>query len=257
MISANVIAKTKSPLDGAVITTLELIYPRFIHAELMTHRVFSRNSASSRAVPVSKMIESVRDNMVVPVRWGSNQKGMQSGPALTGDDAVAAELIWLEAAKDAMKHAQRLSDKGVHKEIVNRILEPYQHQCMVLTSTKWNNFFALRCHPDAQPEIQKLAYLMRDVMDAVEPTLSPLHIPLKPNLTGTDDQLMMAAAARCARVSYARQLESRPLEEDLALAKRLFESGHMSPFEHIATACKGDHDNFRGWRSLRKQLEGR
>lgn len=150
MITSKIIAQTRNTYLDKTLTTYELEYPRFIHAELMTHRVFSRNSASSRAIPVKAMLENIQQNLAMPVHWGKNQAGMQAKEEL--DDAVKAGAImqWKFAATDALFRANSLNELGTHKQIVNRITEPYQHMKVVVSATEWNNWFALRNHPDAQ-----------------------------------------------------------------------------------------------------------
>lgn len=133
-ISAKVICDSISP-DGIRITTMELEYPRIIHSELMTHRVFSRNSASSRAIPVSKVIELVESNPAMPVHWGKNQPGMQAKEELDPINKEAVRQLWLEAAKQAISIARVMNDLGAHKQVINRILEPFQHMKVVVTST--------------------------------------------------------------------------------------------------------------------------
>ncbi len=155
-VSAKVIKDSISP-DGVRITTLELEYPRIIHSELMTHRVFSRNSASSRAIPVSKVIELVESNPAMPVHWGKNQAGMQAKEELDDLNKEAVRQLWLEAAKQAVSIAKVMADIGGHKQVVNRILEPFQHMKVVVTSTEWANWDWLRDHPDADPTIHALA----------------------------------------------------------------------------------------------------
>lgn len=148
-ISAKVI-KDSVPPQGIRITTLELEYPRIIHSELMTHRVFSRNSASSRAIPVSKVIELVESNPAMPVHWGKNQAGMQAKEELDDLKKEAVRQLWLEAAKQAVSIAKVMADIGCHKQVVNRILEPFQHMKVVVTSTEWANWDWLWDHPDAE-----------------------------------------------------------------------------------------------------------
>tara|TARA_R110000744_G_C19371770_1_gene563193 strand:- start:52463 stop:54367 length:1905 start_codon:yes stop_codon:yes gene_type:complete len=146
-ISAKVIAHSKSSVDGKEIITFELVYPRFIHGEIMTHRMFSRNAASSRAIPVQKMIDMVRALPAKPVHWGKNQPGMQAKEEVSNWDAFGqGEYQWNGAAFDASTRAETLNNQGYHKQIVNRILEPFQWMKTVVTATEWENFFWLRNH---------------------------------------------------------------------------------------------------------------
>lgn len=237
MITAKIIADSISP-SGVRLTTLQLRYPRFIHSEFMTHRQFSRNASSSRAIPVSKMIEQVRTEPAEPIHWGRNQPGMQADEET--HHIGIAQNCWKLAANDAAHYAEILAENArVHKQVANRILEPFTFISVVVTATEWDNFFALRLHPDAQPEIQELARCMKAAMDASEPKFcdpGDWHLPY---ITGPypDDveQAKLISAARCARVSYLNHDQSEPdTTKDLALAERLAESGHWSPFEHQA-----------------------
>lgn len=283
-IEAKIIADSISP-DGIRLTTMQLRYPRFIHAEFMTHRLFSRNASSSRAIPVERMIADLRRDPAMPVYWGGNKPGMQAGQQLTGLALEQAKTEWLLAMDNAIKHAEFIMLIGLHKQIANRILEPWAHINVVVTATEWDNFFQLRMHKDAQPEINALACSMWEAMDNSEPRpLKPgeWHLPYVSSSdwnndgwdTGTPalDYLKKVSVARCARVSYLTH-DGRPttIEEDLRLYDRLVGSQpiHASPAEHQATPDKqwdiaGDsgwenehlHGNFRGWVQYRKTLPG-
>ena len=289
MIQAKIIADSISP-NYIRLTTMQLIYPRFIHSEFMTHRAFSRNASSSRAIPVKKMLEMICNEPAAPIHWGANQPGMQADLELldTYDPSIGtspkqyAKNLWLQAAKDAASMAERMMEIGVHKQIANRILEPYQHIQVVVTATDWDNFFELRAHPDAQPEIQALARLMKSAMDAHVPqrlNYGEWHLPY---ITEEDYQEMInqghsyeemvgtlaqVSAARCCRVSYLKHDgRTATVDEDLKLCARLAGARpiHASPFEHQATPdqiagghwdYKFLHGNFNGWIQYRKQLE--
>lgn len=263
MIEAKVIADTVSRA-GIRLTTLQLIYPRFIHAEMLTHRSFSRNASSSRAVPVAKMIRQVQENPAKPIHWGKNQPGMQAREELHPHHKVLTELAWQFAAHQAASTAEYLTSLGLHKQVANRILEPFQLIHVVVTATDWDNFFKLRCHADAQPEIQALACAMRDAMSESVPGQSDAHLPYLSvdeletlNKVGFG-HLARISAARCARVSYMNHDGSQPdVEKDLALADKLRESQHMSPFEHQAQTLSDDTycKNFRGWKQFRATIE--
>jgi thymidylate synthase ThyX len=265
--------------SGDRLTTFELTYPRFIHSEFMTHRMFSRNSASSRAIPIEKMIERVESDPVIPVYWGKNQKGMQAIEELEGDFRDASISRWLRARDQAIIDARALIHYGVHKQIVNRLLEPWMWITVICSATMYENFFKLRCHPDAQPEIQKLAYMMRDEYRTSTP--NPMydgecHLPLLPDLKelivgflGTNEAipatsgrfpscyLRKISVGRCARVSYLTHHGTRDPQADIELHDRLLSSGHWSPFEHVAYAAPGEiSGNFHGWVQYRKQFEG-
>lgn len=279
---AKIIADSVSEA-GDRLTTMQVTFPRIVLSEFNTHRVFSRNSASSRAIPVLKQLTRIEENPFIPVYWGKNQSGMQAAEELAPDEQEIATAIWLQARDDAMTHVRQLLDMSVHKQIANRLLEPWMYHTVIVTATEWSNFFALRANPDAQPEIRKIAEMMKDIYEAGTPTLLHMgewHLPLiRPEeYDGTFEHTLEArqiSAARCARTSYLTHDGIRDLEADLTLYTRLTSPGHMSPLEHPATPAwhieavphefrtsgwdNGDphavsewHGNFRGWKQLRK-----
>lgn len=304
---AKIIADSVSA-EGKRITTMQLSYPRFIHAEGKTHRILSldsenevfsvtqstglmddrdlsRNASSSRAIPVAKMIEQVRSNPAKPIHWGKNQPGMQAAVELEGEELEMAKSAWFRAAWLASNIAEEMAALGVHKQVVNRILEPFQWISVIVTATEWDNFFELRIHKDAQPEIKHLAELMKQAMDASTPKLlkeDEWHLPYVTDediidLARTDphgwlELAKKVSAARCCRVSYLKH-DGTPasLVEELALCDRLAAARpiHASPFEHQATPDtfrnEGDlddgwlqaseHGNFVGWIQYRKAIE--
>lgn len=289
---ATIVADSISP-TGIRLTTFQLRYPRFIHAELMTHRVFSRNASSSRAIPVEKLIQELHRDPALPVYWGSNKPGMQAGEELTGSDLIAAQWTWRNAMTEAIDFAMELVRLGLHKQIANRILEPWAHINVVVTATSWENFYTLRRHKDAQPEIKFLADLMWDAHQASTPMLLQpgcWHLPFCTNeeidvdlvLHGEPayDKLIKVSVARCARVSYlTHDGRQTSFEEDLTLYERLLGAQplHASPAEHQATPdtykIQGKglpgggipyaewqqselHGNLHGWIQYRKTLAG-
>lgn len=264
-ISAKIIADSVSSVTGKRITTFELVYPRFIHAEFMTHRMFSRNAASSRAIPVKKVIEQVESNPAMPIHWGKNQPGMQAKEELNEDTLVVVQDEWEIAADSAVSSAFLMSCHNAHKQIINRILEPYQFIKVVCTATEFENFFWLRCHEDAQPEIKELSDCMYKAREQSVPvTLKPgeWHVPYYEGNYGngvwkdsgyvnsrtgvletTDFKLgghtlkeaLKISSSCCAQVSY-RSLDDS-LERAEKIYQQLVESApvHASPFEHQAT----------------------
>lgn len=242
-ISAKIIAD--SICNGHRITTFELEYPRFIHAEFMTHRLFSRNAASSRAIPVATQIALIRDTPAEPVHWGKNQPGMSAKEELDPTTKAGAINQWRKFANDAAFASESLMNIGVHKQIANRIMEPFAHIKVVCTATEYDNFFYLRCHKDAQPEIQHLAELMYAEYTKSKPVeLKPgeWHVPYYRNGYWTprnDDESLEDALAIssscCAQVSYRKLDDS--LEKAKDIYKRLVDSKpvHASPFEHQGT----------------------
>jgi thymidylate synthase ThyX len=295
---AKVLADSVSPA-GHRLTTLEATFPRFVLAEFNTHRVFSRNSASSRAIPIAKQLRRVLDDPYVPIEFGANQPGMQAGPALDGKKREAAEAEWLRARDNAVRHVlglvtdpdeaggdllaalERVEEAtktkerpeawlNVHKQVANRLLEPFMWHTVIVTATEWENFFNLRCHPDAQPEIRLVAERMRDATLASRPEElgeGDWHLPLvRPEdreQAGSIEDLVKISAGRCARVSYLTHAGVRDLAADIQLHDRLLESGHMSPLEHparpLTTAELSESEwsgNFRGWLPYRKEIPG-
>jgi len=260
-----IIADSISP-SGVRITTMQLKYQRFIHSEFLTHRVFSRNASSSRAIPIAKMIEQVRNDPAIPVEWGRNQAGMQAREQFEKSyDIDWCKTMWLQAAKQAADKAEEMAKFGLHKQIVNRILEPFQWIHVVVTATEWSNFFELRDHPDAQPEIRELAKMMKEAHNDSQPkklSYGQWHLPY---ITEDDHHLSIAdqkkvSAARCCRVSYMKHDGFRAsLEEDIKLHDMLVTATppHMSPVEHQAQCSEGDgwSGNFRQWKQYRKELE--
>lgn len=262
-ISVEIAADSIHPkTDSPRLTTMLLRYPRFIHSELMSHRVFSRNASSSRAIPIRKMIDAVVEDPAYPVEWGLNEPGMQARKVANKETAEQAKEIWDTALYHAVRQARRLMDLGMHKQIVNRVLEPFSHISVIVTSTEWDNFFSLRCHPDADPTIRALAVEMRDAYQASEPTETMFHLPLVPEFNSEKPlrHYMNLSVARCARVSYLTHSGRVPNEEeDINLANRLLGSRHFSPFEHQAMAAKTTDTrltrNLTGWIQHRAMID--
>ncbi len=239
---------------GIRITTLELEYPRFIHAELMTHRQFSRNAASSRAIPIEKMIQHVLEHPAAPIHWGANQAGMQAKTELDVTSKFLALEVWKEAIRSATKWARELAGIGLHKQIANRVTEPFQVMKTIVTATEWDNWFWLRDHEDAQNEIHELARCMREAMTQSVPlwiTTGEWHVPYVDREFKPDDdyhihysvegeevslnEARMISASCCAQVSYRKTDDS--LDKAKIVFSRLIDSEpvHASPVEHQAT----------------------
>ena len=251
---------------GDRLTTFVLTYHRMIHSEFMTHRMLSKNSSSSRAIPVERMIKLVESQEVYPLHWGKNQKGMSAQMEVTVEEAQAASAIWQQARMDAIHHAQQLIEIGIHKQVVNRLLEPFSTITVICSGTEYQNFFEQRCHPDAQPEIQALANKMKAAYDASQPkqlAAGEWHMPLvkQDDLNEISDinELIKVAVGRCARVSYLNHDGVRNLADDVKLHDRLLTSkpAHLSPFEHIASALPNSEKraNFTGFQSYRFDVE--
>lgn len=259
---AEVILASQSKTTGAPpIFTLRLRYPRVIHGEIMTHRVFSRNARSSRAVPVKTMLNEVRTSPYVPWHWGKNQSGMQAAEEcnelvrfnemdkyLT---VVDREKAWLKAAKVSADIAEGFMEAGYHKQNPNRLLEPFSWIDTLITSTDWDNFLWLRDHEAAEPHLQDLAALVRKALRYAD--VQPLdtdewHLPYitqedvlyaiehMDSIIGFDDFLLKVSAARCARISYVPFDGDASYEKELARYDMLVTSDrvHASPTEHQA-----------------------
>lgn len=242
---------------GHRLTTMEVRFHRFVLAEFNTHSIFVRNSASSRAIPVKKMLALVRNSMAMPLKWPSEQSGMQGGNSLTGKQVKAAERRWRFMARVSADVAAVLSKIGVHKSITNRILEPFMWHTVVVTSSNWENFFDQRISPLAQAEIAEAAFLMREALESSTPQLlleGQAHLPYvdeetiraveedNPDLGvfGLWRILMRVSAARCARVSYLTQDGKKDYHKDLTLFTRLVSATpkHWSPLAHVAIPCE-------------------
>lgn len=249
--------------NGIAIATFILEYPRIIHSELMTHRVFSRNSASSRAIPTKAVISDIRDNPADIVWWGKNMTGMQAKEELTGWRLKAAKILHVLGRESAILISRLQLAVGLHKQIANRRLETYQNIRVVVTSTEWNNFFALRNHPDAQPEFQLLASMMYSTMSSSVPEiLKPghWHIPYIHTVINEDgnqefyffnpndqtdllrafslNDALKISASLAAQESYRKSDSS--LEKAEVIWERLVGSApvHASPTEHQAMAMQ-------------------
>lgn len=239
-ISAKVVAD--SEFAGTRITTLELNYPRFIHSEFMTHRLFSRNASSSRAIPVKKTLKAIREGPAIPISWGSNKPGMQAGEEVDKDCLDTAGSVWCSAMGYAVERSSTLSEIGIHKQIANRITEPFQFIKVVVTATEWQNFFKLRLHEAAQPEIYELARCMFEAMERSEVRdldFEEWHTPYYKNGVCVPMEFpdgVAISVAKCARVSYKNHDNTDTAKEaDLKLAQSLFDMEHLSPFEHQAS----------------------
>jgi len=277
--SAKILCDSVTENDDRL-TTLEVTFPRIVLSEFNTHRMFSRNSASSRAIPVEKMLKLVKENTYIPSHWGKNQKGMSAEFTVEQNEQMKSRDVWLKARDNAISSAENLLKLGIHKQITNRLLEPFMWHTVIVSATDWSNFFALRCHPGAHPDIRQIAEMMKFVINGSEP--KPMyehdwHMPLIDhddiNMTMKmidedvyqyDNELLKKiSVGRCARVSYLTHDGKRDHNADINLHDKLLSDGHMSPFEHIARPMYNDEykkskysGNFRGWVQYRKTLIG-
>jgi hypothetical protein len=271
-IDAKVIEHSVSKETGKQIITIEATYPRMIHAEVLTHRVFSRNGSSSRAIPVLRVLKRILTDMAKPVHWGRNQAGMQANHELTGIRLFIVQTLWTVAGYFAVFFSYLMQLAGAHKQIANRVTETYSHITVVITSTEWANWYELRDHPDAQPEIRALALAMKlavmkshPVVRSAEDPKNPhnWHLPYISNrerdLHSIHDLLKMSTA-RCARTSYLTHDKQNPsADQDVNLHDKLVASRpiHASPTEHQAMPARTEisSGNFIGWKQYRKQIE--
>lgn len=236
-------------LEGIRLTTMEATYPRFIHAEALRHRMFSRSVASSRAIPTERIIEQVTNDPFVPVTFNERVKGMGVGTVLEGTAALTSRKAWLYAKDKAVQAAHILVDQNNDKSRVNRLLEPFMWLTEIITATEWDNFFGLRDHEAAQPEFQTLARQIREVYEdgagkEAELHEGEWHMPLtelgdefiEASETGNWDTFKRISASRVARVSYVRHQDEETHEETLKRATRLIDAipPHLSPAEHVA-----------------------
>lgn len=262
MISAKIIAHSKNP-KGIEIVTFVVTCHRYILAEFNTHRMLSRNSASSRAIPSKKLIANVWNNPALPIAFGQNCKGMQAKSNLSGWQRWFALKSILLLSKLSCLFVMFLTWLGVHKQIANRYLEPYLFTTIIVTATDWGNFFNLRAHKDAQPEFQELAFQMLEVLQKSSPKLlkaGEWHLPFADAYLAKDlcqEDLLKIVTARCARVSYATFEGDIDHEKDFKLHDDLQEAPHASPFEHAGEALDSDErsGNFRGYRQYRKTIK--
>lgn len=276
-ITAQIVADSVSP-QGIRLSTLALTYPRWIHAEFMTHRLFSRNASSSRAVPSKRLRALERE---YPLHWGTNIPGMQSGARLSDEQAAKAKAVWDRMADACAAGVAELAEIGLHKQWANRPLEWFTSISVLVSATSFDNFFGVRWHPDAQPEIQEVARQMFATRQSSTPR--PLasgewHLPYVAAEEAQSlglDTARRCSAARCARVSYLNHDGTAPnVAKDLTTFAKLAgdpngppQPLHASPMEHQATPDRlrdpeqpdswqnpAQHGNFHGWCQFRKML---
>lgn len=262
---------------GQRISTFVLDFPRIVLAEFNTHRMLSRNSASSRAIPFKTMVEKVKNEPFIPIAWQKGHKGMQGNEyyEIDSHEHKVAKHVWEEAMDSAIRAAEMLDSQDITKQVCNRLLEPFLYHKCICTGTEWENFFALRANDQAEIHIQDLAYKMLDAYNKSEPKqlkAGEWHIPFGDKIDETrlfiaanaiekqkgyqgytpdhlpftkEQYKTMIATARCARVSYLNFEGKDDYEADIKLHDILLKSGHMSPFEHCARAMsKNEFENY-------------
>lgn len=271
-IEVQIIADSVGQRSGRI-TTFELTYPRIIHSEFMTHRLFSRNAMSSRAVPIKKMVELMQNNLAMPVRFGANQPGMQDkGVEHHGLVTMPEEFkvpgpvygrdAWQYAATIMGRVALALDEAKYHKQIANRLIEPFQMMKTVMTTTEMENFLWLRVDADADPTIEVLANLMKEALENSDPEWLPpgvWHTPYVDHMYGfgpegdayifegycvldendrpvplTEEEALRISASCCGQVSYRRLDSTKDKALDIYTRLVAGKKVHASPFEHQA-----------------------
>lgn len=282
---AKVIADSITP-HGRRLTTVEATIHRFVLAELNTHRVFSRNSASSRAIPLVKQLDRMADNPAWPVSWPAEQPGMQGGAELDPHDLTDAQNLWQDVYSYTWERVSQYlnmkpsGNERLHKSVVNRLLEPFMYHTVIISATEWDGFFAQRCSPLAQPEIRIVAEAIRDAITLSEPVTRYAadglaldradwmgwHLPYMTQQDLRDcascgEDPRHVSAMRCARVSYLTHDGVRDVQVDAEKYRDLVSASppHWSPLEHVARPAEEFEmagANFRGWVQLRTITEG-
>lgn len=260
MISANTVLTTKQNKETKVqilkdslhpngrnrFTTFLINFPKCLLAELNTHRQLVRNVGSSRAIPVSKMIEKVKKDPFVPI-FTRNQAGMSGKQDLSSDEVVLAEQIWLDALESAVTRAETLKSLGIHKEGTNRLLDTFLNVQLVLSGTEFAHFFDLRCHPSAQLSFKEIADEMHSLYMENKPdklSYGDWHIPFDSYFPEgcTLYQKLSIASARNARISYESHGGNHTPEKDFQLFEDLVSKKHLTPLEHSAKVVDNEQD---------------
>lgn len=274
--SAKVVADSMGP-NGIRVTSVSCTYPRFIHAQIMTHRLFSRNTASSRAIPSKSVIAAIEESESPVIFWGKNKSGMSPDEELGGIKKILAQYVWDISKKTAILYAKLLMWLGIHKQIANRILEPYMFVTCLITSSEWENFFNLRMHDKKGPQ-QEIRFIAQKIYEAINKS-KPQHLQKGewhlPFITPRDsfnahkflgqygqnlqEVLKKMCVARCARISYLKHGNDFSVENEINLHDRLLSSKHNSPFEHQLQARGVDErqwcGNIRGWWQHRADVD--
>lgn len=274
---AKILLDSLNPYNNVRLTTFEITYPRIVHQELLTHRALSRNSASSRAIPNNKLREIIKKTGAYPVFWGKNQSGMAATEELQGWRLSLVKTGWEVFKQINLFGSWVLHKFGLHKQLANRLIEPWMPITVIVSATDFQNFFHLRCSTHAQPEIKRIAEMMRECYNnSIPHRLNEweCHLPFIENKDREDvnkfifeskqtftmdffyQVLKKVSAGRCARVSYLTHDGKRDIKKDIELCNRLIKDGHWSPLEHVATPVETISycGNFRGWIQFRKEF---
>lgn len=250
-----VLLDSLNPYTGTRLTTLHCVYPQFIHQQVLTHRMFSRNSSSLRAISFDRASEEFE---IVYPTWTEEKKGMQ-GPIQDDKELIDYANSCVERMyKAVMLECNNLKDWGIHHQDINNYLRPFQNIHTVITATDFENFFNQRLHESTKPDMQRLAQLIYDALENSYPEDRYRHIPMIDDIKWIGkfswDEIQLISAARLARISYFKWQDDP--QKDLELAKKLIENNHPSPFEHIAFAQQDNeyYGNFKSWKQLRHIL---
>jgi hypothetical protein len=258
-VSVKVILASQNP-KGQKIATIVARYQRFFHSEVLTHKDLTRNASSSRAIPFKKMLSLTRKHMAAPIHWGKNQPGMQAEVELSGFARFMAVFLWHFTGHIVLTLAWLMNFTGVHKQIINRMIEPWTYINVQITATNWERMLKLRLHPAAQPEFRALAVLIQEALRKAEYQQIPWggwHLPWlnRGDLAYRLAELKKLSAARSARLSYTPIGEPKiNRSKDFNLADDLLSQLHLSPFEHQAEAKDGNFANLQGWCNFRTEL---
>lgn len=250
-----------NPYTGTRLTTLHCVYPQFIHQQVLTHRAFSRNSSSLRAISFNRAVDEFE---IVYPTWTEEKKGMKGEVVTDYRTILQADLMVMRMHQLVTEGCQKLHELGIHHQDINNYLRPFQNIHTVITATDWDNFFEQRLHESTKPDMQKLAQLIYKALEESEPVEASYHIPILEDFMLSDieldtsnysfEELKLISAARLARISYFKWSDDP--NKDLELAKKLLKDKHLSPFEHIAFAQEqsGYYANFKDWKQLRHSL---
>ena len=259
LMEVKVLLDSINPYTGVRLTTLHCVYPQFIHQQVLTHRMFSRNSSSLRAISFNRSSEEFE---IVYPTWTEEKKGMQ-GSLVTDSDKLFSANAHIEAMyREVLERCKILESLGIHHQDINNYLRPFQNIHTVITATDFENFFNQRLHESTKPDMRRLAWLIYQALEESEPREDDKHLPLMTDFEEglwsyydyTMREYQLISAARLARISYFKWQDDP--QKDLELAKKLIENQHPSPFEHIAFAQQDDqyYANFKSWKQLRHIL---
>jgi thymidylate synthase ThyX len=255
MIEVNPVLLSK--YNGTKIATLEVKVPYHTWIHLLTHRAFSRNAQSSRGIPFTRLLERAT---YIPESFPINKPGMSPENYIdkTHPDYQTLCNLWIKARTLAIETANTMYLHEVHKEIINRVIQPYCYITGIITATDWDNFIELRTASSTQEDTRKVAIRVREIINDMQFMNQMWHIPYVDTMNEKmpiNDSLLISAA-RCARVSYLNHNnEKNNHEKDMKLANQLLTDKHMSPFEHQACGYKGKYYNLSNWLSQRFIIE--